>query len=195
MNNRAAGGEKQIKKCGQALVIDGDAFFAFKSAYSILFGLLFCTSSVINKDQAAGTACGFSYKPFFKQFWDQPPFGGDIRNVVQTFLFFKKIKGEHIEMKFESSHLRSCTDEDNDKNTKHGLRAVTPYRQRSRPPTSCGLNTIRTCRYGPLLDRSDTTIGEVYQMKDRSSVSTALAVSTSSASYLCSHGAERRGCT
>jgi len=151
-------------------------------------------SSLLKIEPQAQSAV-FTQNRFPNSLRDQPPpFRGRHTECCQNIPFFSKNKGEHIKMKFEASHLRSCTDEDNDKNAMHRKRTVTPYRQGSRPLTSCGRNTIRTCRYGPLLHRSNTAIGEVYQMKERSSLSTALAVSTSSA-YTCSHSAERRGFT
>jgi len=208
MSNRAAGGEKRVKECGQALFIDRDAFSASNSACSspyennsswvslfMYLWQLFCTLPFINEDRAAGTACGFHTKTFSKQLMGPAPYWGEIYGLLSEDSFFQENKGEHIKMKFETGNLRSCTDEDDDKNANYEMRAVTTYRQRSRPLSSGGLNAIRTRRYDPLLSRSNTAIGEVYQMKDRSSLSTALAVSTSSAPYLCLSGAERRGCT
>jgi len=199
MSNRAAGGEKWIQKCGQALFIDRDASFAYNStcnsqhghrfSWMILFTYLrqlFCILPFVIKDHTAGTARGSHTKPFSKQSTGPASQSGGMYGMWPEYSFFQN-NGEHIKMKFETSNLRSCTDEDNYENAKYGMRIVASYEQRSR------LNAVPS-RHDPLLLRSSTVIGEVCQMKDRSS-STALAVSTSSATYLCPHGAERRGCT
>jgi len=198
MSNRAAYGEKRIKKCGQASFVDRDVSFAFNTAcngryeyhfsWVSMFAYLrqfFCILQFIIEDHAVGIACGFHTKIFSKRFTGPAPKSGEMYGMLSGHSFFQKNKGEHNKMKFETGLLRSCTDEDNDKNAKYGMR-------RSRPLTFSGLNAILTRRHGPLLSRTSTVIEEVYQMK---SLSTVPDVSTSSALYLCPHGAERRGCT
>ena len=194
MSIRAAGGKKRIKKCGQALFIDGGAFCVFNSVcnsqneyYLSWVGLLadlrqlFCSLLFVIGYHSAGTACGFHIKPFSKQFTGSASQYWEMNGMLPDLSFLQNINGEQIKMKFETSNLRSCTDEDDYENAEYGMRAVA-LRQRSLPLTIGGINVFRT-----------GTAAWVHQKKAGILLTAALSGSSSLASH-CPHGAERRGC-
>ena len=204
MSNRSAGGRKQIKKCGQALFIDGDALIIFNSVCNIqneyhfswaaLFAYLrqlLCTLSFVIEFHAAGIACGHHKKLFSKLLTGSASLSGEMYGLMPGHSFFQNNNGEHIKMKFETGNLRSCTDVDDHENSEFGMIAGTPYRQRSRSLTFGDKNSFRTSPHDPHLLRAGTAIGGVQQMKAYS-LSTALFVFSSP--HMRPGGAERRGC-